>query len=88
MFRLQSSRAGSIDLVLPERNWKSVLSHRVEFTGAPGEWQEFSLDLGRDFSSEIPLKELRGELFLYSRRGENAAPAVAFDLSDVRFKEK
>ncbi|WP_276743788.1 alpha-amylase family protein [Victivallis vadensis] len=88
VFRLRSSRAGSIDLVLPECNWKSVLSHRVEFTGAPGEWQEFSLNLGRDFSGEIPLKELRGELFLYSRRGENAAPAVAFELSDVRFEEK
>ena len=87
-FRLRSGQPGVIELVLPERNWKKKAVCRVAFPGE-NRWQAFELDLERDFQlseNELTLQELRPEVLVYSDRSAAAAPAVSFELADVRLE--
>ncbi len=91
-FMIKGETNGSLDIVLPEKDWKDSLFASIPVSAADG-WKKVRLSLKEDMglkTKKWTLKDLRGEFFIYNgmSNDKKASPrgAVSFQIKNIRFE--
>jgi len=91
-FLIKSDDAGgTLDLALPETNWKKTPVFSLKIDETMKDFQRVRLEFDRDFKFNklgLTVKDLRGELFLYNGQVPNLPrKALTVYLDDIRFEQ-
>ncbi len=88
VIRAKSRTGGTIDVVLPEKDWKGAMAGYLRLSG-DGKYHTYRLTVGKDFKlrwGKFDFRSMRPELFFYDRGPGDPSqrrPAVEFTVSDA-----
>ena len=91
-FLLRSNTPGIIDVVVPQKNWRSTRSASINLETARKGWVRIRLDLAADFrlaGTEFDSSDIRPELFFYNGRDREAGyprREAEFEIADIRLE--
>ena len=91
-FLLRSNTPGIIDVVVPQKNWRSTRSASINLETARTGWGRIRLDLTADFrlaGTEFDSADIRPELFFYNGKDREAGyprREAEFEIADIRLE--
>lgn len=90
-FLIKSETFGLIDLVIPNKDWSKRLLFTIPLEHNNEQWKRIRIDLKKKLNAKtFPLKNLRGELFIYNgsinaAKRQSGKAAVIY-LKDIKFE--